>query len=120
MAAPLHKGWELPIDGGSCHENDIGKQKSILVLELQNDGLIDVTNIVQSREPNSIIRTKIKYLRTSSIITRSLISASAWAEKNAGGNSEMIDLKKGPEIVDWSSSCHDWLPGLVDVDNKKI
>ncbi|MBC8390575.1 MAG: recombinase family protein [Actinobacteria bacterium] len=45
------------------------------------------------------------------------ISASGRAEENAGRNSDMIDLKRGPVMNSGSSNHQIWLPGLVNVDN---
>jgi len=43
----------------------------------------------------------------------------AGAEENAGRNSEMNGSKKDPGIPDIGLNQSNWLPGLVDVDNKK-
>jgi len=38
------------------------------------------------------------------------ISASGWAEENAGRNSNMIDFKRDPVMTDGSSNRQNWLP----------
>jgi len=45
-------------------------------------------------------------------------SASGRAEENAGRNSDMFDLKRDPVVDSGSSNRQNWLPGLVDADNK--
>jgi len=52
------------------------------------------------------------------IINNSSHSSNNRAEGNAGRNSDMNNSKKDLGTFDFGSNNANWLPGLVDVDNK--